>query len=256
MGREPGPGAYLLKQVMSSAAACSKPELRAANPATPDLNALLAWCDWVSPWSRGSQRACQGSRVAAGSSAAPLSLPRFLKLADAVYKPALGCPAGLVAEAVKPYQLGTAQMTASQQHGGAPSRQVGFRPVAGPHTGSSHLSDFDPPQDAEPTTAPSAEESSQSTPTVLSKLQKWGDYASVGEPVKPTKFIPMKTPMSREIISNWTLGTGPKHSLTVPELLEWQAARDRQVGMIIDLVRRLSRVTLFLLLPLFPPLSK
>ena len=28
-------------------------------------------------------------------------------------------------------------------------------------------------------------------PTVLNKLQKWGDYASFGEPVAPSKFIPM-----------------------------------------------------------------
>ena len=64
-----------------------------------------------------------------------------------------------------------------------------------------------------------------------------GDYASVGEPVAPTRFVPMKTPMSREIISNWTLGDGPKHSLTVPELLAGQAAKGRAIGMIIDLVR-------------------
>ena len=31
-------------------------------------------------------------------------------------------------------------------------------------------------------------------PTVLSKLQKWGDYESYGEPVGPSRFIPMKTP--------------------------------------------------------------
>ena len=64
-----------------------------------------------------------------------------------------------------------------------------------------------------------------------------GDYASVGEAVRPTKFVPMKTPMSREIISNWTLGDGPKHSLTVPDLLRKQSAKGREIGMIIDLVR-------------------
>ena len=31
-----------------------------------------------------------------------------------------------------------------------------------------------------------------SVPSVLKKLQKWGDYESVGAQVLPTKFIPMK----------------------------------------------------------------
>lgn len=31
-----------------------------------------------------------------------------------------------------------------------------------------------------------------SMPSVLTKLQKWGDYASVGGQVVPTRFIPMK----------------------------------------------------------------
>jgi hypothetical protein len=61
------------------------------------------------------------------------------------------------------------------------------------------------------------------------------DYPSVGKPVNPTKFLPMKTPMSLEIISNWSLEQPPKHSLTVPELLCGQDLAGRCVGMIIDL---------------------
>lgn len=73
-------------------------------------------------------------------------------------------------------------------------------------------------------------------PTVLTKLKKWADYASVGDPVEPTKFLPMKTPMSVEIIENWSLEHAPKHTLTIEELIESQE-RDygRHVGLIIDL---------------------
>ena len=39
-------------------------------------------------------------------------------------------------------------------------------------------------------------------PTVLSKLQKWGDYESYGEPVGPSRFIPMKTPLSPTLLAD------------------------------------------------------
>jgi hypothetical protein len=57
----------------------------------------------------------------------------------------------------------------------------------------------------EVSTAAGATQQQQSTPgatahthvpTVLTKLQKWGDYASFGEPVGPSRFVPMKTPLS------------------------------------------------------------
>lgn len=73
------------------------------------------------------------------------------------------------------------------------------------------------------------------TPTVLTKLQKWADYESIGQPVSPTMFLPMKTPMSREIIENWSLEDPPRHVLTVQELIESQNKVQRRVGMIIDL---------------------
>lgn len=66
-------------------------------------------------------------------------------------------------------------------------------------------------------------------PTVLTKLQKWGDYDSVGEPVWPTRFVPMKTPLARGILDNWSLPERPKHRLTVPELLSGQAKLGRKV---------------------------
>eukprot|EP00887_Chlorella_sp_A99_P000324 scaffold13.g324.t1 len=91
-----------------------------------------------------------------------------------------------------------------------------------------------PPQEAEPPGEP-AEAADAATPTVLTKLQKWGDYEALGKPVWPTKFVPMKTPMSREILANWSLPNPPRHSLTVPQLLEEQAAHGEPVGLIIDL---------------------
>ena len=49
----------------------------------------------------------------------------------------------------------------------------------------------------------------------LCALPGQADYSAVGTPVWPTEFIPMKTPMSREILDNWSLPGPPKHPLTV-----------------------------------------
>ena len=45
----------------------------------------------------------------------------------------------------------------------------------------------------------------------------------------------MKTPMSGEILDSWSLPDPPRHSLTVPLLLERQLARGQPIGLIIDL---------------------
>ncbi|KAG2441038.1 hypothetical protein HXX76_003891 [Chlamydomonas incerta] len=74
-----------------------------------------------------------------------------------------------------------------------------------------------------------------SVPTVLGKLQKWGDYVAVGAPVAPTKFVPMKTPLSTEILDSWSLPAQPKHRLTVPQMVADQAAAGRKIGLILDL---------------------
>lgn len=71
--------------------------------------------------------------------------------------------------------------------------------------------------------------------SVLQKLQKWADYPSFGEPVNPTRFLPMKTPMSSEIIQNWSLDEPPQHALTIQSLLKEQEERGRTIGLIIDL---------------------
>lgn len=72
-------------------------------------------------------------------------------------------------------------------------------------------------------------------PSVLRKLVKWGDFAAVGTPIHPTRFVPCKTPLSRQILENWTLPEPPVYPLTVPQLLEEQQALGRRVGLILDL---------------------
>ncbi|KAF5837769.1 hypothetical protein DUNSADRAFT_3912 [Dunaliella salina] len=68
----------------------------------------------------------------------------------------------------------------------------------------------------------------------LVHAQKWGDYAAIGAPVG--RFIPCKTPISREILSDRTLvPSAPKHALTVEHLLESQRLEGRRVGFIMDL---------------------
>ena len=42
-----------------------------------------------------------------------------------------------------------------------------------------------------------AETIDPNVPSVLQKLQKWGDYASCGDVVEGTRLVPMKTPLSR-----------------------------------------------------------
>ena len=67
------------------------------------------------------------------------------------------------------------------------------------------------------------------------KLEKWAALEAVGGPVAPTSFIPCKTPLSAEILANWSLPQPAEHPLTVASLLEGQAAAGRRVGMILDL---------------------
>jgi len=62
-------------------------------------------------------------------------------------------------------------------------------------------------------------------PMVLSKLQKWGDYTSFGEPVLPSRFIPMKTPLSPSLIQNDRF----ENVLTLPVFLADQRAKGRTV---------------------------
>lgn len=72
-------------------------------------------------------------------------------------------------------------------------------------------------------------------PSVLTKLNKWANYAAMGEPVKPTLFIPCKTPLSKNVMDNWSLPDPPLYPLTVPKLLQHQIERGRTIGLILDL---------------------
>lgn len=66
-------------------------------------------------------------------------------------------------------------------------------------------------------------------------VQKWGDYDAFGEPVEPTRFIPMKTPLGQEIIEHWDNDTPPRCPLTLDILVAAQREKGRKLGMIIDL---------------------
>ena len=61
-------------------------------------------------------------------------------------------------------------------------------------------------------------------------VQKWGDYASFGEPVAPSKFIPMKTPLSPTLLAD---PAAFENVLTLPAFLEAQLKLGRKVGSII-----------------------
>ena len=73
------------------------------------------------------------------------------------------------------------------------------------------------------------------TPSVLQKLQKWGDYEAFGDVVHPSLFIPMKTPLSQAILNAWSLPEKPKYSLTISSLLQQQRSLRRDIGLVIDL---------------------
>ena len=60
-----------------------------------------------------------------------------------------------------------------------------------------------------------------------------GDYEATGDAVQPTKFVPMKTPLSQAILDNWSLDAAPKFRLSVSDLLEQENSKGRHVGLII-----------------------
>ena len=89
-------------------------------------------------------------------------------------------------------------------------------------------------------------------PTVLSKLQKWGDYESYGTPVGPSLFIPMKTPLSPTFLTGFGVSNGASygssesskikttcekvpHIHTLPKFLDEQKVKGVEVGLVIDL---------------------
>tara|TARA_B100000085_G_scaffold73910_2_gene66417 strand:- start:522 stop:1553 length:1032 start_codon:yes stop_codon:yes gene_type:complete len=75
-----------------------------------------------------------------------------------------------------------------------------------------------------------AETIDPNVPSVLQKLQKWGDYASCGDVVEGTRLVPMKTPLSRVYVDE-----GCVNALTMSGLMVEQRKRGREIRMIIDL---------------------
>jgi hypothetical protein len=96
----------------------------------------------------------------------------------------------------------------------------------------------------------------------LRGADKWGDYqACATGPVKPTLFIPMKTPLSQvsawctvnaqaaaasmqachitlpsqAILGSWQQDQPPAHPWTISHLLATQQSAGRKVGLIMDL---------------------
>ena len=51
--------------------------------------------------------------------------------------------------------------------------------------------------------------------------------------MQPTKFVPMKTPLSQAILDNWNLDAAPKFRLSVSDLLAQESSKGRHVGLII-----------------------
>lgn len=62
-----------------------------------------------------------------------------------------------------------------------------------------------------------------------------GPHAPHVVPRARARAVPMKTPLSRDILANWSLPEQPRYRLTVPELLEQQSALGRRIGLILDL---------------------
>jgi atypical dual specificity phosphatase len=84
------------------------------------------------------------------------------------------------------------------------------------------------------TTTPEPFELSRPTsppPTVLSKLQKWGDYQSLGTAVRGSRLVPMKTPLAGKYFQ----AQKTTFALTVSTMLEAQRAIGKPIGMIVDL---------------------
>lgn len=67
------------------------------------------------------------------------------------------------------------------------------------------------------------------------QLNKWGDYPSMGEPVWPSRFIPMKTPLTEQLLSAWDPNKACRSPLTLPLVIASCKAKNRRLGMIMNL---------------------
>lgn len=87
--------------------------------------------------------------------------------------------------------------------------------------------------------APSDGRASTPLPSVLRKIEKWGDYEAVGGLIKVTGgagFVPMKTPLTRaQMASLKKSGKRIRYPHDLQGFVRDQASQGRRVGLVIDL---------------------
>ena len=66
---------------------------------------------------------------------------------------------------------------------------------------------------------------------------QWGDYECYGTPIRGSRLIPMKTPLTLELQKGYLpkSSTLPFRQFTLAAFLEDQRALGRHVGLIVDL---------------------
>ena len=78
-------------------------------------------------------------------------------------------------------------------------------------------------------------------PSVLRKIEKWGDYAATGDVIRVSRghgagIIPMKTPLTHAQMSRLVAsGKRVTHPHTLRAFVDAQSAMGRRVGLIVDL---------------------
>ena len=87
--------------------------------------------------------------------------------------------------------------------------------------------------------APSNGRASTPLPSVLRKIEKWGDYEAVGGLIKVkggAGFVPMKTPLTRaQMASLKKSGKRIRYPHDLQGFVRDQASQGRRVGLVIDL---------------------
>uniref|UniRef100_A0A915A5V5 Tyrosine specific protein phosphatases domain-containing protein n=1 Tax=Parascaris univalens TaxID=6257 RepID=A0A915A5V5_PARUN len=64
---------------------------------------------------------------------------------------------------------------------------------------------------------------------------RWLDYDPVGKPVKGTRFVPFKTPLSTDFFTNRGKDFGSDDVFDVKALLGYASAHGKEIGLVIDL---------------------
>ena len=66
-------------------------------------------------------------------------------------------------------------------------------------------------------------------------MEKWGAKPAIGAPVWPTRFVPMKTPLSSRLLAAHFANGACPEPLTIRSALAHCEQRGLQVGLIINL---------------------